>query len=927
MNSTPTRPIDNHTNKAPQCNPKTAQLPPNSITPQPCPKSPNAIPNSPTEPLTKKVSSPNLTKRRTARAPIRNIKSKPSPLDFATSTLALQSPSTKDLVKERQVLAVAGNLEITSKAEGALASPLPETAPELDAEILGVTRSKTFDELPKSEREILYALNRENEVHERHQDKLRRNASENSSISSAGSTMNGSGSHNTHSSSTYTNSIGGNGPNQNPATTAGSLLANLFWKTASNDSSTHDMYSPILTTDITSVTADNRHTSTSSESAPGGSYAHPQGSEAEQWSIWSKVLNDFENFSKRCPKQLHTMVYNGIPHHFRAMAWQTLSGAHTSMYRAEYSKLLKLQSPNEKLINRDITRTYPEVAEFQKDGTGRDCLFNVMKAYSLVDREVGYCQGLCFIVGLLLMHVPEEDAFAIFCELMLNYRFGLRDLYKPGMTKLGLNIYQLQGLLHDHAPDLETHFIAQGMEMSSFASSWFLTIFTTTFTIKTASRILDCLLLDGPDIIFRIGIAVLLSEKDRLLKLDMEGILRYLNKEAPELYDRDPDLLIQKACQPFIKINERRMKRLEKDYNEKKAKEAEEQVEVRRLRDENSMLKERIEALESENQSLVAQLAKARVSHALEQEEKMIMKRELGIVKKHAKKLSSGSMKGMGINDGTDSPCEQINTHATTNVQNPLYSDEFVLQLQQELVAARLREAESDNHLSDLSKRLHSAEAKNERLASDKELLKSQEELVNVKYRYAECQSAFRDLQSRLDQLEQAWTNHTLKRTGNGHHVDTGGSSRETRENMLEKELMTLRIKEAQLSSENRENSLKLIEMEQWCKSLHKQISRSEDERAELKYKLQSIEQDQMKEESLGEVLRQTARKSSTNSANVEQSDPSRQSSREETSSHRINSSLLEDLEPPLKEKVSPAVEQRATDNISVESVERTTTV
>ena len=89
----------------------------------------------------------------------------------------------------------------------------------------------------------------------------------------------------------------------------------------------------------------------------------------------------------------------------------------------------------------------------------------------------------------------------------------------------------------------------------------------------------------------------------------------------------------------------------------------------------------------------------------------------------------------------------------------------------------------------------------------------------------------------------------------------------------------------------------------------------------------QKKKQDQMKEESLGEVLRQTARKSSTNSANVEQSDPSRQSSREETSSHRINSSLLEDLEPPLKEKVSPAVEQRATDNISVESVERTTTV
>ncbi|VDD77964.1 unnamed protein product [Mesocestoides corti] len=36
---------------------------------------------------------------------------------------------------------------------------------------------------------------------------------------------------------------------------------------------------------------------------------------------------------------------------------------------------------------------------------GQQSLFNVMKAYSLHDREVGYCQGSGFIVGLLLMQV------------------------------------------------------------------------------------------------------------------------------------------------------------------------------------------------------------------------------------------------------------------------------------------------------------------------------------------------------------------------------------------------------------------------------------------------------------------------------------------------------------------------------------------
>jgi hypothetical protein len=61
------------------------------------------------------------------------------------------------------------------------------------------------------------------------------------------------------------------------------------------------------------------------------------------------------------------------------------------------------------VIRRDIARTYPEHEFFkEKDGFGQESLFNVMKAYSLHDREVGYCQGSAFIVGLLLMQVCVE---------------------------------------------------------------------------------------------------------------------------------------------------------------------------------------------------------------------------------------------------------------------------------------------------------------------------------------------------------------------------------------------------------------------------------------------------------------------------------------------------------------------------------------
>lgn len=82
--------------------------------------------------------------------------------------------------------------------------------------------------------------------------------------------------------------------------------------------------------------------------------------------------------------------------------------------QCKYSIYLKLQ-----VIRRDIARTYPEHEFFkEKDGLGQESLFNVMKAYSLHDREVGYCQGSAFIVGLLLMQMPEEEAFAVVVKLM-----------------------------------------------------------------------------------------------------------------------------------------------------------------------------------------------------------------------------------------------------------------------------------------------------------------------------------------------------------------------------------------------------------------------------------------------------------------------------------------------------------------------------
>lgn len=53
-------------------------------------------------------------------------------------------------------------------------------------------------------------------------------------------------------------------------------------------------------------------------------------------------------------------------------------------------------------------RTFPNHTYFMSPfGPGQLALYNLLKAYSLLDPEVGYCQGLCFIAGVLLLHVSD----------------------------------------------------------------------------------------------------------------------------------------------------------------------------------------------------------------------------------------------------------------------------------------------------------------------------------------------------------------------------------------------------------------------------------------------------------------------------------------------------------------------------------------
>lgn len=169
-------------------------------------------------------------------------------------------------------------------------------------------------------------------------------------------------------------------------------------------------------------------------------------------------------------------------------------------------------------------------------------LYNVLKAYSIYRRDVGYCQGMASLAGLCLMYLEEEDAFWMLEILLRGYgdRIGLQGLYLTDMPLAWefLHVYKL--LLTQFCPKLAQHLDAEGVNVTSYAFRWLTTRFDN-FPQGLYIRIFDIFLHEGMKIIYRVAIWLLQSRQKTLLKLRMEEITEILMMlaDSPEMHKID----------------------------------------------------------------------------------------------------------------------------------------------------------------------------------------------------------------------------------------------------------------------------------------------------------------------------------------------------------------------------------------------------
>ncbi|KAK7977260.1 hypothetical protein PG988_004750 [Apiospora saccharicola] len=274
----------------------------------------------------------------------------------------------------------------------------------------------------------------------------------------------------------------------------------------------------------------------------------------------------------------------------------------------------------EKVIRKDMGARTSYSKHAQAAGL-QDGLFGVCKAYALYDEDVGYAQGMNFLIMPILFNMPEEEAFCLLVKLMREYK--LRDLFVQDMPGLHMRLYQFERLLEDLEPALYCHLHRRGITGHLYATQWFLTLFAYRFPLQLVLRIYDMILSEGLAAILKFGIVLMQKNKETLLGMsDMGQLTTHLKDKIFDVYvDQAPsagsilengffgsssasvdkevyraDQLVRDACE--VKVTPELLKAYAAEWAEKTRAEKERQTELETLRSQNATYAVQVRKLE-----------------------------------------------------------------------------------------------------------------------------------------------------------------------------------------------------------------------------------------------------------------------------------------------------------------------------------------
>ncbi|XP_061580575.1 growth hormone-regulated TBC protein 1-A-like isoform X1 [Cololabis saira] len=235
---------------------------------------------------------------------------------------------------------------------------------------------------------------------------------------------------------------------------------------------------------------------------------------------WSKLLQDRPGVEKNLT--VKRFVRKGVPNEHRARIWMAASGAQEQLdLNPGHYRALLATEPDARLretIHTDLHRTFPDNIFFQTRAEPglQEALFRVLLAYGLHNKAVGYCQGMNFIAGYLIIITKDEEQSFWLLDALLGRI--LPDYYSPAMLGLKADQDVLGELVKAKAP-------AVGQLMAQYpgiwtlvASRWFICLYIDILPIETVLRVWDCLFYEGSKVLFRVALTLVLHHQAEILR-------------------------------------------------------------------------------------------------------------------------------------------------------------------------------------------------------------------------------------------------------------------------------------------------------------------------------------------------------------------------------------------------------------------------
>jgi len=249
---------------------------------------------------------------------------------------------------------------------------------------------------------------------------------------------------------------------------------------------------------------------------------------------WStQIIPNFE--AQRTKSTTMNMIYEwGIPPKLRESLWEMAIGNHLRLTRQLYQSFKKKRASDveasieKDLIKVDLARTFPALQFFREGGPLYQPFKEVLECYARFRPDVGYVQGMSYVVATLLLNVPSPENTFMCLANMINSSH-LLPFYLMDTDEIDFVVRTIDNLLKECLPALHKHFHEHNIVLSVFILDWFMTLFSKSFPLDIVVRIWDLYFMEGEVTLYKTTIGIFKYFHDKLILLDFEGLTYFIS--------------------------------------------------------------------------------------------------------------------------------------------------------------------------------------------------------------------------------------------------------------------------------------------------------------------------------------------------------------------------------------------------------------